>query len=172
MRASKAKARDSIEDVETAMLGLTVISAVMNYFVFNAGLAFALDATGAEANRCPDNSYSPCFGLRDVLIYTLLFALIGLFTGLVSKSEMPNGEETSYVANCILGIIGAVIGGLLWLTNRWTSWNATRVPEGSVYTYADSRYLLPGYLLSLIAASMMALLVLAAYRLIRYRDQR
>jgi uncharacterized membrane protein YeaQ/YmgE (transglycosylase-associated protein family) len=92
--------------------------AVMNYFVFKAGLEFALDATGGAGNRCPDNSFPPCFGLRDALIYTLLFVLIGLFTGLVSKRRMPNGEETSYVANCILGIIGSLIGGLSRLALR------------------------------------------------------
>lgn len=143
----------------------------MNHFVFKAGLALALGATEAADNRCPDNSYPPCFGLRDGLIYALLFVLIGLFTGLVAKRYMPNGEETSYVANCILGIIGSVIGGLSWLTLRWTSWNVTKIPEGSVYAQVDSRYLLPGYLIGLLAAPMTALLVLAGYRLIRYRDQ-
>lgn len=143
----------------------------MNHFVFKAGLALALDATDGAVNRCPDNTYPPCFGLRDALIYTLLFALIGLFTGLVSKRYMPNGEDTSYVANIALGIIGSVIGGLSWLAFRWISWNLTRIPEGSVYTYADSHHLLPGYLISLLAAPMTALLVLAGYRLIRCRDQ-
>lgn len=143
----------------------------MNYFVFKVGLALALVDTEVTDNLCPDNSYPPCFSLRDGLIYILLFTLIGLFAGLVSKRNMPNGEETSYVANCILGIIGSLIGGLSWLTYRWISWNVTRIPEGSVYTNADSRYLLPGYLISLIAAPMTALLVLALYRLIRYRDQ-
>src|SRR5262245_34729467 len=143
----------------------------MNHFVFKSGLALALDATGGASDRCPDNSYPPCFGLREALIYTLLFAIIGLFTGLVSKRHMPNGEETSYVANCVLGIIGSVIGGLSWLALRWISWNATIIPEGSVYTQADSRHLLPGYLLRLLAAPMTGLLVLAAYRLIRCRDQ-
>ena len=140
-------------------------------FKFKAGLALALDATGGAGNRCPDNSYPPCFGLRDGLIYVLLVALIGLFTGLVSKRYMPNGEETSYVANCILGIIGALIGGLSWLTNRWISWNVTRIPEGSLYENVDSSHLLPGYLLSLLAAPMTSLLVLAGYRLIKHRDQ-
>jgi len=144
----------------------------MDLFVFKAGLELALDATGGAGNRCPDNSFPPCFGLRDALIYTLLFVLIGLFTGLVSKRHMPNGEETSYVANCILGIIGSLIGGLSWLALRWISWNATIIPEGSVYTQADSRHLLPGYLLSLVAAPIRALLVIAGYRLIRCRDQK
>jgi uncharacterized membrane protein YeaQ/YmgE (transglycosylase-associated protein family) len=139
----------------------------MNHFVFKAGLALTVGATEGAGNRCPDNSYPPCFSLRDGLIYTLLFVFIGLFAGLVSKRYMPNGEETSYVANCILGIIGSVIGGLWWLTNRWTSWNATIVPEGSVYTRVESYHLVPSYLLSLLAAPMTALLVLAAYRLIR-----
>jgi uncharacterized membrane protein YeaQ/YmgE (transglycosylase-associated protein family) len=143
----------------------------MNLLVFKAGLALALDATGGAVNRCPGNTYPPCFGLRDALIYTLLFALIGLFTGLVSKRYMPNGEDTSYVANIALGIIGAIIGGLSWLALRWVSWNLTRIPEGSVYTYADSHHLLPGYLISLLAAPMTALLILAGYRLIRCRDQ-
>jgi uncharacterized membrane protein YeaQ/YmgE (transglycosylase-associated protein family) len=130
-------------------------------------LALAFGFTGAAGNRCPDNSYPPCFGMREGLIYILLIALIGLFTGLVSKRYMPNGEETSYVANCILGIIGSLIGGVPWLILRWISWNVTKIPEGSVYTYADARHLLPGYLLSLLAAPMTALLVLAGYRLIR-----
>jgi uncharacterized membrane protein YeaQ/YmgE (transglycosylase-associated protein family) len=145
---------------------------MMNHFVFKADLALALGATEAAGNRCPDNSYPPCFGLREGLIYALLFALIGLFTGLVSKRCLPNGEETGYVANCILGIIGSVIGGLSWLALRWISWNVTRIPEGSVYTHADSYHLLPGYILSLLAAPMTALFVLAVYRLIRCRDQR
>jgi len=71
----------------------------MNHFVFKDDLELALDATGGAGNHCPDNSFPPCFGLRDGLIYTLLFALIGLFTGLVSKRRMPNGEGTSYAAN-------------------------------------------------------------------------
>lgn len=140
---------------------------MMNHFVFKAGLALALGAIEEAGNRCPDNSYPPCFGLRDGIIYTLLFALIGLFAGLVSKRYMPNGEETSYAANCILGIIGSVMGGLFWLTNRWISWNLTRVPEGSVYTDVESYNLVPAYLLSLLTAPMTALLVLAGYRLIR-----
>jgi uncharacterized membrane protein YeaQ/YmgE (transglycosylase-associated protein family) len=139
----------------------------MNHFVFKAGLALALDATGAAGDRCPDNAFPPCFTLRDGLIYTLLFALIGLFTGLVSKGNMPNSEETSYVANCILGIIGSLVGGLSWLAHRWMSWNVTRIPEGSVYTRVDSSNLIPGYLLSLLAAPMTALIVLAVYRMIR-----
>jgi len=144
----------------------------MNHFVFNAGLALALDATGTAGNRCPDNAYPPCFGLRDGLIYTLLFVLIGLFTGLVSKGNMPNSEDTSYVANCIIGIIGSLVGGLSWLTSRWISWNLTRIPEGSVYADVDSASLAPGYWLSLLAAPMTALLVLAANRLIRCRVRR
>jgi uncharacterized membrane protein YeaQ/YmgE (transglycosylase-associated protein family) len=80
---------------------------------------------------------------------------------------MPNGENTSYLENCILGIIGSVVGGLFWLAYRWSSWNFTNIPEGSVYTFVDSRYLLPGYLIGLLAAAMTALLVLAVYRLIR-----
>jgi uncharacterized membrane protein YeaQ/YmgE (transglycosylase-associated protein family) len=143
----------------------------MNHLVFNAVLALALGATEAAGNRCPDNSYPPCFGLRNGLIYTLLFALIGLFTGLVSKRYMPNGEETSYLENCILGIIGSVMGGLFWLTNRWITWNVTRIPEGSVYAHVESYNLVPAYILSLVAAPMTALLVIAGYRLIRYRDQ-
>src|SRR5262245_48170027 len=122
----------------------------MNHFDFKAGLELALDATGGAGDRCPDNSFPPCFGLRDALIYTLLFVLIGLFTGLVSKRHMPNSEETSYVANCILGIFGSLIGGLSWLATRWVSWNLTRIPEGSVYANADRRHLIPGYVLSLI----------------------
>jgi uncharacterized membrane protein YeaQ/YmgE (transglycosylase-associated protein family) len=144
----------------------------MNYFVFKAGLDLALDATRGAGNRCLDNSFPPCFGLRDALIYTLLFVLIGLFTGIVSKRYMPNGEETSYVANCILGISGSAIGGLSWLALRWISWNVTGIPEGSLYANADSHHLLPGYLLSLVAAPMTAFLVLAGYRLIRCRDQK
>jgi uncharacterized membrane protein YeaQ/YmgE (transglycosylase-associated protein family) len=144
----------------------------MNHFIFRTCSALALDATMGAGNRCPDNTYPPCFGLRDSLIYTLLFALIGLFTGLVSKRYMPSGEETSYATNCILGIIGSLIGGLSWLAIRWISWNFTNIPAGSVYVHVDSRHLLPGYLLSLLAAPMTALLIIAGYRLIRYRDQR
>lgn len=143
----------------------------MNYFVFKTGLALAFGATEAASNRCPNNTFPPCFSLRDGLIYTLLFVLIGLFTGLVSKRYLPNGEDTSYVTNCILGIIGSLIGGLSWLTHRWITWNFTLVPEGSVYSQVESSHLVPGYLLSLLAASMSALFVIAVYRLIRSRGQ-
>src|SRR5262245_8625947 len=148
---------------------------MMYQFAIKAGLALAQGATEAveqaAGNRCPDNSYPPCFWLRHLLFYTLLFALIGLFIGLVSKRYMPNGEGTSYLANCILGIIGSVTGGLFWLVNRWTSWNATIIPEGSLYTRVESYNLVPAYLLSLLVAPMTALLALAGYRLIRNRGQ-
>jgi uncharacterized membrane protein YeaQ/YmgE (transglycosylase-associated protein family) len=140
---------------------------MMNHLVIKAGLSLALDATGVAGDRCPDNAYPPCFGMRDALIYILLFTLIGLFTGLVSKRYLPNGEDTSYVANCILGIIGSFMGGAPWLIIRWISWNVTNIPEGSLYTFADNRHLLPGYLISLVAASITALFVIAVYRLIR-----
>ncbi len=143
----------------------------MNLFILKTGLALAQGATEVTGETCPYNSYPPCFSLRDGLIYILLFTLIGLFTGLVSKRYMPNGEGTSYLENCILGIIGSLFGGLFWLTNRWISWNATLVPEGSVYTHVESSNLVPAYVISLVAALMTALLFLAGYRLIRYRDE-
>jgi uncharacterized membrane protein YeaQ/YmgE (transglycosylase-associated protein family) len=139
----------------------------MNHLVFKAVLALAIDAEGGVGAPCRDNAFPPCFSFRDGVVYALLLALIGLFAGLVSKRNMPEGEETGYPTNYILGLIGSFIGGLSWLAHRWMSWNTTKIPEGSLYTNVGSYNLLPGYLLSLLAAAMTALLLIALYRLLR-----
>jgi hypothetical protein len=65
----------------------------MNYFVFKVGLALTLVDTEVTGDRCPDNSYPPCFSLRDGLIYILLFTIIGLFAGLVSRPSALQADQ-------------------------------------------------------------------------------
>ena len=108
-----------------------------------------------------------------LLAYTLAFALIGLFAGLIARRYMPGGDAADYRAHGLLGVAGSVSGGLSWLWLRWWSWTETvaaagRGPEGSAYSGADSAQTqMPGYWIGLLAAPISALLVLAVYKLLK-----
>jgi hypothetical protein len=88
---------------------------------------------------------------------------IGVLAGV-----LQNLLATNYAMNYILGIVGGIVGaftgGGAWLAHRRMSWNHAKTPVGSVFTHVGSYNLLPDYLLSLPAAAVTALLVIALYR--------
>jgi uncharacterized membrane protein YeaQ/YmgE (transglycosylase-associated protein family) len=100
------------------------------------------------------------------LWYTLAFIIIGLFTGHISKTDMPGGSSTTYRTHYLLGVVGALAAGLIWLLLLDYGWHGGPVqagqgPEGTA---------LPGYWIGLIFAPVGALLALAVHRLISRRS--
>jgi hypothetical protein len=87
----------------------------------------------------------------------------------MSKRYMPGGNEASYGVHGMVGAAGSLVGGLSWLALRWFNWNRQgSVSEGSVYERIDpGQSQLPGYWIGLFAATAVALLALAAYKLFR-----
>jgi uncharacterized membrane protein YeaQ/YmgE (transglycosylase-associated protein family) len=94
-----------------------------------------------------------------------MFALIGwiifgLIAGLIAKAIMPGKDPGGAIVTILLGIAGAVIGGFIG-----------RALFGYGRAVNDSGDISqPGFLVSLVLAVVGAIVLLAAYRLIKGRS--
>jgi uncharacterized membrane protein YeaQ/YmgE (transglycosylase-associated protein family) len=84
--------------------------------------------------------------------------IIGLLAGLIAKAIMPGRDPGGVIITILLGIVGAVIGGVVR--------NALNI-GGRGDNVGD-----PGFLMTLVFAVIGALVVLAVYRLITGRSLR
>ncbi|HEX7314556.1 MAG TPA: GlsB/YeaQ/YmgE family stress response membrane protein [Pyrinomonadaceae bacterium] len=83
-----------------------------------------------------------------------MFAIIGwivfgLIAGIIAKAIMPGRDPGGAIVTILLGIAGSVIGGFI---------------GRSLFYRADSE---PGTIMSMVFAVIGAIILLAAYRLIR-----
>lgn len=78
----------------------------------------------------------------------ITWIIFGLIAGVIAKLIMPGRDGGGFILTCILGIVGAVVGG----------WLATRFGIGSVDGFN---------LHSFLVAVVGAIVVLAVFRLIR-----
>ena len=86
-----------------------------------------------------------------------MFAIIGwivfgLIAGIIAKAIMPGRDPGGAIVTILLGIAGSVVGGFI---------------GRSLFYRADSD---PGTIMSLVFAVIGAIVLLAAYRLIRGRS--
>ncbi|MGG7446604.1 GlsB/YeaQ/YmgE family stress response membrane protein [Kosakonia oryzendophytica] len=79
----------------------------------------------------------------------LAWIVFGLIAGVIAKLIMPGRDGGGFILTCILGIVGAVVGG----------WLATRLGYGGDITGFN--------LHSFIVAVVGAIVVLAVFRLLR-----
>lgn len=79
----------------------------------------------------------------------LAWIVFGLIAGVIAKLIMPGRDGGGFILTCILGIVGAVVGG----------WLATRLGYGGDITGFNLR--------SFIVAVVGAIVVLAVFRLLR-----
>ena len=93
--------------------------------------------------------------------YTLCFVIIGLGAGLISKKYMPGRMPSGYATPTILGVAGALAGGVGWLALRWLGMG----PELSAYAHVESADTQPANWIGLVFALAVSLLVLAIYKL-------
>ena len=84
--------------------------------------------------------------------------IIGLLAGLIAKAIMPGKDPGGLIITILLGIVGAVIGGVVR--------NALNI-GGRGDNVGD-----PGFIKTLVFAVVGALIVLAIYRLITGRSLR
>ncbi len=100
--------------------------------------------------------------------YILAYALIGLVAGLISRRYMPGQVATTSTRFSVWGIAGALLGGLACFAVIKYGWTQSQV-QGTSGNYArlDHGTGEPGYWVSLFAAALSALLVLAAYKLVK-----
>ena len=84
--------------------------------------------------------------------------IIGLLAGLIAKAIMPGRDPGGVIVTILLGIVGAVIGGVVR--------NALGV-GGRGDNVGD-----PGFIMTLVFSVIGALIVLAVYRLITGRSLR
>ena len=83
------------------------------------------------------------------------YIILGLLAGVIAKAIMPGRDPGGLIITTLLGIVGSVIGG--WVGRAFFGYGADSVSE-------------PGFLMSLVLAVGGAVIVLAAYRLIRGRS--
>lgn len=101
--------------------------------------------------------------------YLLAYTLIGLVAGLVSRRFMPGRVPATSTRFSLWGIVGALLGGLTGFAVIKYGWTKSQT-EGTSGNYAaldGGTSGEPGYWLSLFAAALCALLVLAAYKLFK-----
>ncbi len=79
----------------------------------------------------------------------LAWILFGLIAGVIAKFIMPGRDGGGFILTCVLGIVGAVVGG----------WLATMFGYGGDITGFDMH--------SFIVAVIGAIVVLAVFRLVR-----
>lgn len=101
------------------------------------------------------------------MLAVLGYALIGFVTGLVSKKFMPGKVADGYLSLSLLGVLGAVIGGLLCLI-LLNYGRAYDYLYGYIHIYStDNGATLPAYWMSILTAMIGAILALAVYKLIK-----
>lgn len=101
--------------------------------------------------------------------YILAYTLIGLIAGLISRRYMPGRVAATSTEFSVWGIIGGLFGGLAAFGVIKYGWAQSQT-EGTGGNYArldPGTTGEPGYWLSLIVAALSALVVLAAYKLIK-----
>lgn len=99
--------------------------------------------------------------------YVVAYALIGLMLGLAARKLMPGLVSANSRELSLIGIISAVISGLVALTVLSYGWHKSQ-SEGTSGQYATDNYGasgLPDFWMSLFAATLGALLVLAIYKI-------
>ena len=79
----------------------------------------------------------------------LAWIVFGLIAGVIAKLIMPGRDGGGFILTCLLGIVGAVVGG----------WLATALGFGGDVTGFDFR--------SFIVAVIGAIVVLALFRMLR-----
>lgn len=79
----------------------------------------------------------------------LAWIVFGLIAGVIAKFIMPGRDGGGFILTCVLGIVGAVVGG----------WLATMFGYGGDITGFDMH--------SFIVAVLGAIVVLAVFRLLR-----
>ncbi|MGP3593318.1 GlsB/YeaQ/YmgE family stress response membrane protein [Vagococcus sp. WN89Y] len=79
----------------------------------------------------------------------LAWIVFGLIAGIIAKFIMPGRDGGGFILTCLLGIVGAVVGG----------WLATMFGFGGDITGFDFR--------SFIVAVIGAIVVLAVFRMLR-----
>lgn len=101
------------------------------------------------------------------MLWVVGYALIGFVTGLLAKKLMPGKVATGSFALSLLGILGAIFGGLSCLRLlRYGRAHLYLVGYTSVDS-ADNGATVPAYWISLFTAMTGALLVLAVYKLVK-----
>lgn len=55
----------------------------------------------------------------------LVFLLVGLVVGVIARLLMPGPDPIGILGTIIVGIVGAIVGGYLWIA----IWGNTRGPE-------------------------------------------
>ena len=89
----------------------------------------------------------------------IAYIILGLLAGVIAKAIMPGRDPGGLIITTLLGIVGSIIGG--WVGSMLFGY-------GSVDSAGDIAR--PGFLMSLVLAVVGAVIVLAAYRLIRGRS--
>ncbi|WLI75996.1 GlsB/YeaQ/YmgE family stress response membrane protein [Kosakonia sp. H02] len=79
----------------------------------------------------------------------IAWIIFGLIAGVIAKFIMPGRDGGGFILTCVLGVVGAVVGG----------WLATMFGYGGDITGFNLR--------SFIVAVIGAIVVLAVYRLLR-----
>lgn len=87
-----------------------------------------------------------------MLLTVIGWIVFGLIAGLIAKAIMPGKDPGGAIVTILLGIAGSVVGGFI---------------GRSLFYRADSE---PGTIMSLVFAVIGAIVLLAAYRLIRGRS--
>ncbi len=101
------------------------------------------------------------------MLAVLGYALIGFVTGLISKKYMPGKVVDGSISLSLLGIFGAVTGGLLCLA-LFSYGRAYDYLYGYTHVYSsDNGATLPAYWMSFLTAMIGAILVLAVYKLVK-----
>ncbi len=85
----------------------------------------------------------------------IAYIILGLLAGVIAKAIMPGRDPGGLIITTLLGIVGSIIGGFV---------ARTFLGYGSADSPGD-----PGFFMSLVLAVVGAIVVLAAYRLIRGR---
>ena len=92
----------------------------------------------------------------------IAYIILGLLAGLIAKAIMPGKDPGGAIITILLGIAGSLIGGFL---GRSLLGYGGRGGGGDDISE-------PGFIMSLVLAVVGALILLAAYRLIRGRSAR
>jgi uncharacterized membrane protein YeaQ/YmgE (transglycosylase-associated protein family) len=105
--------------------------------------------------------------MLSTVVYVIAYALIGLFAGLASKRLMSGRIAASSRELVLIGVISAVICGLVGLAVLSYGWTKSQ-SEGTGGPYVARSYGMsgsPDFWISLFAATLGALLVLAIYKI-------
>lgn len=87
--------------------------------------------------------------------------ILGLIAGAIAKAIMPGKDPGGMIITILLGIAGAVIGGFI---------GRALLGYGSTDTTGEMSK--PGFLMGMILSIVGAIILLAAYRLIKGRSLR